>query len=311
LLLPFIAATLIGTTVPSVSQVTPQLEQLQVDLWSEYDRPEMLVIYRGTLSAETPLPTTLTLRLPARIGEPHAVAYDDGTGSLLEANYTSTASGDWLLVTLETPSSNFQLEYYDALSRTDERRHYTFIWPGDYAVDQLSLQLLPPPDATEILTEPALSPARQDSGLLVYGGLFGRTDVEQEVQLAVSYRGTPAGVPRDEPRAARESENRTLIYAGGVVATLLLALGGGIWYTRRQTPALEELSARPRRAKRSRRERRRAQSKKRPSVTVEEEPLGTRPRTKPSSAGYCTACGRPLQAEDRFCGGCGKPVTKD
>jgi hypothetical protein len=271
----------------------------------------MLVIYRGTLSAETPLPTAVTLRLPARVEEPHAVAYDDGTGSLFEANYTTTASGDWLLVTLETPTLSFQLEFYDELSHNDDRRNYTFVWPGDYAVDQLSLQLLPPPDATEILTEPALSPAQQDSGSLVYAGLLGRTDVGQEIQLAVNYRNTSAGVPQNAPLSSRDSENRTLLITGGVVVALLLVIGSGIWYTRRQTPASEELSARPRRPKRSRRERRRAESKGRPAVTVKEKTLRPRPRAQPSSAGYCTACARPLQAEDRFCGGCGQSVTKD
>ena len=126
---------------------------VEVDLWPEYDQPNMLVIYRGTLPADTPLPATLTLRVPARVGAPFAVAYDDGSGGLMEAGYSTSIDGDWLAVTLETPTPNFQLEYYDDLERAGERRSYTFDWPGDYAVEQLSVLLLPPQGASEIQTE--------------------------------------------------------------------------------------------------------------------------------------------------------------
>ena len=38
------------------------LDTLQVDLWPEYDKPEMLVIYRIQLSEDVQLPTTLSFR---------------------------------------------------------------------------------------------------------------------------------------------------------------------------------------------------------------------------------------------------------
>ena len=41
---------------------------LEIDLWPEYDRPDMLVIYRITLDNSVKLPAQLTLRIPAAVG---------------------------------------------------------------------------------------------------------------------------------------------------------------------------------------------------------------------------------------------------
>jgi hypothetical protein len=277
----------------SIAQTTPQLEQLQVNLWPEHDWPDMLVIYRGTLPADTPLPATLTLRLPARIGEPHAVAYADENGTLLQANYSTTTTGDWLEVTLETPKPNFHLEFYDDLDRTGDQRDYTFVWPGDYAVDQLSILLLPPPDTTEIQTRPALSPVQQDDGSLVYTGMLGSFAAGQEARLTLSYRSTStSGLESNAPLVA------------GAVGVLLLVIVSIVWYTHRSAPEPAKAKSPQRRSRRSQGRRRRAQSQGRPSGKILAQ-------DKSSPAGYCTHCGRALRADDRFCGHCGTPVKRN
>ncbi len=278
-----------ATAGPSAAQTVLRLDQLQVDLWPEYDQPDVLVIYRGLLSPETPLPAAVTLRLPLRVGEPTAVAHDDGTGGLFNVPYSTQVEGEWLAVTLETPTLNFQLEFYDRLTFTGEQRNYTFVWPGDYAVGQLGLLLLPPPGATEIQTEPALSPVQSDVGDRGYGGTWGSLTAGQEARLTISYYG-------DEG----DDANTSLI-VGGVIAVLLVVAVGGVWYYVRQS-SLPPAPAPPsqRRAKRSRSQRR--SSARRPAGKV-----GAR-EDKPSSPAHCTHCGEQLGSKDRFCGSCGKPV---
>ena len=53
-----------------------RLAYLQVDLWPEYDRPEMLVILRASLAADVSLPVDVTFRIPAAVGDPNAVAVE-------------------------------------------------------------------------------------------------------------------------------------------------------------------------------------------------------------------------------------------
>jgi len=292
LILVCMLAVVIPTNRPSVAQTEIRLEQVQVDLWPEYDRPDMLVIYRGTLPADVPLPATLTLRIPARVGEPHAVAYSDETDNLLEANYSTRIAEDWLAVTLETPTANFQLEFYDSLTRTGERRSYTFVWAGDYAIEQLRLSLLPPVGATEIQTEPALSLLQQDPGSPRYVGTLDSLAARQEAQVTVSYRATTTGASEVAVLSTREDSDNTLLITGIGIAVLALVIGGTLWYTRR--PRRRPVKATPIRRRQPRGKRRSSRS-------------GT-PEGKPSAGGYCTHCGGPLRVNDRFCSHCGTPV---
>lgn len=273
---------------PCSAQATLRLERLQVDLWPEYDRSAMLVIYRGRLPADTLLPATLTLRLPARVGQPHAVAYEDGSGGLLQVKYSTTTSGDWLAVTLETPAPNFHLEFYDRLNRADDRRDYTFVWPGDYAVNQLAFLLLPPAKASAIQTEPALFPVQGEDGDTTYHGLLDNLAAGQETRLTVSYRVSADG-------------NSRLPVVGAVAVLLLLVIGGIVWYTRRPAPEPETTPPSRRRPRQPRTQRRRSAGAGR----LSEEVVAPGER---SPAGYCTHCGRPLRADDRFCGHCGTAV---
>jgi hypothetical protein len=250
----------------------------------------MLVIYRGTLSSDTPLPATLTLRLPKQAGQPNAVAYEDQSGNLFNATYSVEVADEWLLVTLETPRPNFQLEFYDGLSRAGDVRSYTFNWPGDYAVDQLDLLLLPPSGATDVQAEPPLSP-QSDTDSTTFSGALGSLAAGQQARLVVRYNGSGGSSSTGE-----RNSNIPLIVAVAVAA-LLLAGVGGVWYVRRPAPGPEPAPSPRRRPKRSRSQRRRRSSARQPSEKATAQPV--------SSPRYCTHCGRQLSDDDRFCGSCG------
>jgi hypothetical protein len=294
LILLSIALFVTGLAEPVAAQTGLKIERLQIDLWSEYDRADMLVIYRGTLPADTPLPATLTLRLPARVGEPHAVAYSDESGNLLQANYSTATTDDWLAVTLEAPTASFQLEFYDSLTRVDEQRSYTFIWPGDYAVDELSLAFVPPPGASEIRTEPTLSPFQSTADSLSYGGTMGNLAAGQESRLTVSYRGGTVGVAVAAPGPTSDESNNTPLLIGAAIGLVVLVIAGGalLWYNRRPKPQPTRASLPQRRSSRGK-----GRTPRRAAAQEQTAP-----------AGFCTHCGNPLRVDDRFCGQCGQPV---
>ena len=60
------------------------LATLEVALWPEYDRPEVLVIYKAKLPADISLPVDVSLKIPAIAGEPFAVRIN-GAGSCMRA----------------------------------------------------------------------------------------------------------------------------------------------------------------------------------------------------------------------------------
>jgi hypothetical protein len=279
-------------TTESRAQIDPQLERLDVDLWPELDRPEMLVIYRGTLRTDVPVPVTLSFTLPPQVDAPHAVAHGDEDGNLFDATYSTQSTDAGLIVTLETPSRVFQLEYYDALTFDGDLRSYSYVWPGDYAVDQLNVAFLPPSGASQIQTEPTLDAAQQNSGATVFLGTLGKLAQDQSTQVVVSYRGpdtTQVVVPSAPTQ--EDSSPFPLIAAAALVLLLGLVIAGVVWYTRRPKHSPINATSQTRRPKSGRK---RAQS--------------TTNKRSPSTAGHCTQCGRILGSDDRFCGQCGTPV---
>jgi len=280
---------------PSTAQ-TFQVEQLQVELRPEYDRTEMLVIYQGTLPPETPLPATLTLRVPARVGTPHAVAYDDGSGALFYADYTPLVAGEWLQVTFETPRPNFHLEFYDGLARDGDQRSYIFTWPGDYAVGQLRLLFIPPLGAEQVQTEPALTPVQQETGNLGYGGVFDNLSAGEETRFSLSYRGGAIPLVGTGEQSGEKDSDNTLLIVGGAAAVVLLVIVGALWYTRRpESQPVAAPAPRPRPKQ--------PRSQRRLSSIAPGSPDAV-----PPSGGHCINCGHALGVDDRFCAHCGTPV---
>src|SRR3990172_4316995 len=112
ILLLFILALLL---IPAAAraQEAPGFSSLEIDLWPEYDRPDVLVIYKGVLSPQTTLPAKLTLRIPVAAGEPTAVAVGADPGSVADVMHTSQINGDWLEVSFVAAMPAIQFEYYE------------------------------------------------------------------------------------------------------------------------------------------------------------------------------------------------------
>ena len=160
LLLVFTTALIILLPITVLAQDELKLSYLEVDLWPEYDSPEILVIYRITLPPTVSLPVDLTFRIPAAAGEPSAVAVKgisaDGDPGLFETPYEHQVDGEWGLVTMTATMPELQLEYYDpGLLKQGAARQYEYQWPGDYEVDSLLIQVQQPRDAFDMSISPA------------------------------------------------------------------------------------------------------------------------------------------------------------
>ena len=84
---------------PAKAQSVVEFDLLQVDIWPEYDRPEVLVIYRMSLADTVSLPAQISLHIPAAAGQPYNVANQDVDGMLYNLEYSLTPEGDWVRVT--------------------------------------------------------------------------------------------------------------------------------------------------------------------------------------------------------------------
>jgi hypothetical protein len=266
-------------------------------LWPEYDRPEVLVIYRITLSPSVSLPTDLTFKIPVAAGEPSAVAVKQVTASgeegLDNTPYEYRPNGEWALVNLTATMPEIQLEYYDpGLVREGSERRFAYRWPGDYAVDSLMVQVQQPMDASDMRISPASGEGvSMPDGLVYFNKQVGSLPAGQTFDLKIDYQKdseslsatslqVQPSVPMPEITSTPSNVMSLLPWVLGGMG-LLLIVGGGVWYW--QT-GREREGPKPRRRRRS-------------APQVENTPVGKHI--------YCHQCGKRAASGDRFCRTCG------
>lgn len=279
------------STVPAQDEMT--LSSLEVDLWPEYDRPDLLVIYHATLPPQVSLPLELTFRIPLAAGEPHAVAVKQVDGALYSVNYTRQVSGEWGLITFTATTPQVQLEYYDPrLSKQGEHRRFEYQWSGDYAVDSLVIEVQQPVGASELRLTPSLGNTRQGADGLTYVTIeVGAVAKDANFNIQVDYRKSDEALsieslqiqpsaPLSQQTLGRVNLSQIVPWLLGALGVLLMA-GGGWWYWQSRQ---EKGSTRPRRRRSS-------------APLKVESPL-------PEGV-YCHQCGKRAMPGDRFCRWCG------
>ena len=297
LLLTLLAVLLIPVAVQAQNEV--HLAYLQVDLWPEYDRPEMLVILRAQLAPDVSLPVDVVFRIPAAVGEPNAVAVRQPDGALLNAMYERQEVESWAYVTVTATNPEIQLEYYDpGLDRSTEDRHYEFSWVGDYDVDSMVVQVQQPVGASQLRVEPNLGSLQAGTDNLQYYIMeIGAPKAGDEISVSINYTKTDAALSIEgfqiQPSApiagSAQEQSRfdwmTLLpWALGGLGVLLV-VGGLFWYWRSGQEPVSKTSAASRRHRKQKR--------------------------KPTSASsndagvYCHQCGKRAAPGDRFCRACG------
>ncbi|WP_322808001.1 zinc ribbon domain-containing protein [Thermanaerothrix sp.] len=276
------------------------LASLEIDLWPEYDRPEMLVIYRLTLDNSVKLPAQLTLRIPAAVGSPYNVAYEDAAdGMLYNLNYSTQTDGNWLRVSFTTPSPTLQVEYYDpGLKKEGALRTFEYLWPGDYAVKDLTVVVQQPPTATAWTLIPSMgSGVKGNDGLTYYHYAVGELKAGTSFVLRLRYEKAnddlSAPMQPVQPAAPIETAGSeqggpwyTQVWVLVIAAGAVLILTGLLWwFALTRAPAQKRTDKRPRHAAR----------------------MGVSPSSdaSPLRGLYCPACGHRVQPEDRFCRTCG------
>jgi hypothetical protein len=280
------------------AQADFELKSLEVDLWPEYDRKAVLVIYRVVLPADVSLPVDLTFRIPAAAGEPSAVAVRQvssaGQSGLFTIPHTRQVSSEWGLINMTATMPELQIEYYDpGLQMDGPDRQFEYRWPGDYAVETFSIQVQQPVGAADMQISPSAGAGKAgEDGLTYYNKPLGALPVGQTFSLSFRYQKADDSlsvsnfdVQPNAPIVAPETtvNFRTLLpWMLGLLGVALI-VGGGIWYWQ---SGKSKSSGESRRGRRS---------------------AGPREESRPSDGAnvYCHQCGNRAAPGDRFCRTCG------
>lgn len=285
---------LIVLTPSAQAQESPSFNTLVIDLWPEYDRPDMLVIYKAELSPDVSLPIEITLRIPVQAGQPAVVAVGPDASSVADTVFDTQVMGDWLDVSFITTTPAIQFEYYDPrLLKEGSQRSFEFTWPGDYAVDSLVLQVQHPLGATDFTMTPAMGRTYQDTIGFVYNIIeVGALDQDSTIDISLGYQKDSNALSVEslqiQPSATITPGRSNLLHLDQWWVWLLMVLGlaliggGGFWYWRmgRQEP----------------------EPKKRRRRKAPEQNSGG---VAPGIIIYCHQCGKRAEQGDRFCRSCG------
>ena len=287
-------------TPPTIEDVTP-LEVLEVALWPEFDRSQVLVIYRALLPSDVSLPTSVGVPIPADVGEPHAVAIYGADGALLDAEYARDVEGEWATITVETESQGLWLEYYDTLIVEGQEREFEFLWPGGVALGTFAYEIQQPVGASEMKITPSGGGQFEEDDFFYYRRDLGPALAETDFLINVTYFKTTSGLSIDSlttgPSLVRPSTTRGgtpdlgrwLPWVIGGFGVVLLAIGG-IYVLRLRR---EEAAARPRP-----RRRRSAKKKAKDLLEIDASPV------------FCHQCGLQAGVSDHFCRRCGTQLRQ-
>ncbi len=270
-----------------------------IQIWPEYDKPSVLVIYQISLDSAATFPATISLRIPTDVGEPYAVAEQQADGSLYNITSTRQVNGEWATITFTTTTPKVHLEYYDpALTKDASARHFEYNWPGDYAISQLTIQVQQPSGATDMRISPSLGVGIVGSDNLTYFTQdIGAISAGQTIQITIDYQKSTdtlsaeglvaPSAPVPQSSVADLNISAWLPRILGIIGVGLI-IGAIVWFWRsgRQGPA---------------RQTRRRRSKIGPNA----------PEADPASdedAVYCSQCGKRASPGDQFCRSCGTPI---
>lgn len=286
--------TFLLAPLPARAQGALRLSTLEVDLWPEFDRAAMLVLYKATFPPAA-LPADVTLRIPAAAGKPHVVATGPTLQDVSDSGvvYSTETQGEWLLVKVTMTESALQLEYYDpSLDLSSAARSFRYQWPGDYAVDRLTIVVQQPVGASDmILTPPATGSGEGDFGLTNYAIEAGALTAGKTFDVVVNYqKSTDALSVMNLPvEASAPIPDNTAssflpwILVGGL--GLALVIGGVVWYWK---SGRQPASASPRKRHRA-----------------------AAPPPTEGTGVYCHQCGRRSSPGDRFCRSCGATLRSE
>lgn len=295
---------------PAISPAQAQqpagtLAELIVDIWPDFDRPEVLVLLTGRLAEDIPLPATVTLPLPVNASL-NAVARITSDNLMID-DIEFTPEGD--SVTLVTPDARFRVEYYLPYDQNGDERQFTYHWlAGDLSVSQLAATIQQPAAADDMTVTPeAETISVGGDGLTYYNMLPVAVPAGEPYTVEMLYTTDsdlltesvlqvndppPAIVEQPAGDAATTLVNWPLIFAGAAGVLVVLVVGWQVVVNRQARPAA--LKKRPQQARR----------KGTPAGTPADVVVDT------GRVNFCHQCGARAQQGDKFCRNCGTALKK-
>lgn len=279
---------------PIKAQESYAIASIQIEIWPEFDRPEVLVIYHIQLTDETPLPAQINIKIPAQ-SEVVAVAVEDPSLGLILADYSQTRGEEWEGLSILATTPVIQIEYYENLMKEGSLRRIEFKWIADISVPEFSVIFQNPVGATNVTLVPESINTEIGKYNLLYhvsetlslipGEVFNLSATYEKNDDELSIASLPV-----EPSVSLEDTpgqinwNSILPWILGGVGIVFIFLGLLVLFGFRGKSGVRSGQKKTRRSNHPRKD--------------------LNPKLN-SSGRYCNECGRRAEAGDQFCRSCG------
>jgi hypothetical protein len=311
-LIALLGLSLLTHTASAQTSVTT-LDRLEIELWPDYDRPDLLVLLTGVLPPGTAMPATLQIPIPAD-AEINAVARISDTSEMIDdITYdTETAENDQQLLTFSIPDLRFRVEYYVPYTITENEHRFAFTWQSDLDILSTAVLVQQPLNALNFLLDPPAPTVQpRDEGISYHVYAEQPTVPGQPFTVQGSYTLSPnqpsavalstaqaAGNPPGSSTAVPVTPQATTpsiltnwpAILAAVIGLALLALAGWQFLSRRGAAAAPARKPTPRRA----------------APTTQPG----RPSAGNNDVRFCHSCGHTIEPGDRFCRNCGTTLKQ-
>lgn len=282
---------LFSWTVPIRAEESLRVTSMVVSVWPEYDQPGVLVQYQGTLSppASKTNPRELSFLVPKSAGVGAACAIQSNGNHTSETWKESEADAGWTKIAFQITEPDFHVEYYyNPLTSTPDKK-MTFTYQAVLPADELQLDIQHPLKATNFVLTPETTYSHKDNeGFIYHSYRIKSVTTGQKVSTNIAYTKTdpsPSVSGQQKPAAASRASNEGGVNLNqAIVFSVMLGMLGIIVYfvwerkTRRTQPTIAHIP----------------------------DPMSYRARGE-WYGGFCTQCGNPMEADDKFCARCGTP----
>jgi hypothetical protein len=302
-------ALILLALVPIAWQFPPQvptsleIEHLQINIWPEYDRPSVLVMYQIRLNQETPLPALVAIHFPPEMEKPYSVAMRDQDGILYNLDYSITKDQGQLRLEFKTPTPEVQIEFYDSrLIKNGNKRSYNYQWTTDYTIHSLTINVQQPSDSQNMIIVPNMGNGRKEQdGLTYYTLLTGEEPAGSPVNIQFSYEKSDDSLsaiqqpvepvqPINDQTQGRATDTSALPWALAALGGIMI-FGGILWFW--------------------------GSGKRYIAPDSRNEKLAKMPVNEPASFNektakiYCRICGKDSRMGDIYCHNCGARLKTD
>lgn len=290
------ATLFLAMTSPALAEEPLKISIMDISVWPEYDQPGVLVQYQGSLLA-TPTktnPVEVYFLVPKGAGVGAACAIQSN-GNHTSETWKETDADDALTkVTFKVTEPQFHVEYYYNPLPAAADKKFSFAYTAGLPTDEIDLDVQHPLKATAFtLTPDAPNSHKEQDGFTYHQYTFKQVAAGQKLSTDVAYSksdpkpSVSSDKPASSPSAADAASSGGINPNQLIVIATFLAMAGIIIYFvwERNRRVLQPAYGRVEHYEAA------------PQAAV----LATN--------GFCTQCGSPMQAGDRFCARCGTAVA--